>query len=152
MNVFRRRSFVESSVVPLSDGQALDIIFLDGFTGQTIIGINESELLHPQPVVIDIQAGVHRVRACNTDQIADTIDYGLVRDRLRSLLCEHRFKLLEAFAQAVADLVMDDFGAAWVRVKVAKPRMFEDVEAVGVMIEREATKGSPPNCTTGLVE
>jgi dihydroneopterin aldolase len=83
---------------------------------------------------------VHRLRACNTDEIADTIDYSLIRDRLRSLLCEHRFKLLEAFAQAIADLIIDHFGAAWVRVKVVKPHMFEDVEAVGVVIEREGRK------------
>ena len=135
-----RRSLLESSVVPRSDGQALDIILLDAFTGHTIIGINENELVHPQPVVIDIQAGVHRLRACNTDEIADTIDYSLIRDRLRSLLNEHRFKLLEAFAQAIADLIIDHFGAAWVRVKVVKPHMFEDVEAVGVVIEREGRK------------
>ncbi|MBN8967162.1 MAG: dihydroneopterin aldolase [Rhizobiales bacterium] len=140
MNVFRRYSLLESSVVPRSESQALDIILINAFTGQTIIGINESELIHPQTVVIDIQAGVHWLRACNTDKIADTIDYSLICDRLRSLLSEHRFKLLEAFAQAIADLIIDHFGAVWVRVKVVKPHIFEDVEAVGVVIERRKSK------------
>ncbi len=140
MKAFRRNSFAESFIVPHGEGQALDIIFLEAFTGQTVIGINESELLLPQPVVIDIHAGVHRARACNTDEIADTIDYSLVRDRLRALLRGHRLQLLEAFAQAIADLLINEFGAVWVRVKVVKPRRFEDVEAVGVMIEREARR------------
>ena|SRR5258708_1137620 len=66
--------------------------------------------------------------------------HGLLRDRLRALLRGHRLQLLEAFAQAIADLLINDFGAVWVRVKVIKPRRFEDVEAVGVMIEREASR------------
>jgi dihydroneopterin aldolase len=116
----------------------LDIVFIEGFTGETVIGIHDNELHRRQPIVIDLQAGVPRVAACDSDRIGDTIDYSLVRDRLRLLLKEHRLKLLEAFAQAVADMLIGDFGAAWVRVRVAKPKKFDDVEAVGVIIEREA--------------
>ena len=72
------------------------------------------------------------------DQIADTIDYGAVRLRLQALYRDHRLTLLEAFAEAIAHLLIDEFGAAWVRVKVVKPRKFDDVEAVGVVIERTA--------------
>jgi dihydroneopterin aldolase len=36
----------------------------------------------------------------------------------------------------VAQIALVEFGAQWVRVRVAKPRKFDDVEAVGVMIER----------------
>jgi 7,8-dihydroneopterin aldolase/epimerase/oxygenase len=121
-----------------SEGAALDIVFIEGFTGETVIGIHDSELHRPQPVIIDVHAGVPRVLACSTDRICDTIDYSTVRARLRELLREHRLQLLEAFGQAIAELLIDDFGAAWVRVKVVKPKKFDDVAAVGVIIEREA--------------
>jgi dihydroneopterin aldolase len=62
-----------------------------------------------------------------------------VRERLHRLLREHRLKLLEAFAEAVAEIVIVEFGARWVRVKVAKPHKFDDVQAVGVQIERWAS-------------
>lgn len=117
---------------------SLDIIFIEGFTGETVIGIHDSELHRPQPIRIDVQAGVPRALACSSDRIGDTIDYAAVRARLRELLATHRLQLLEAFAQAVADLLIDEFGAHWVRVAVAKPRKFDDVSAVGVVIEREA--------------
>jgi dihydroneopterin aldolase len=117
---------------------ALDVIFIEGFTGETVIGIHDSELHRPQPVVIDVHAGVPRVLACSSDRIGDTIDYSVVHERLRRLLREHRLQLLEAFAQSIAELLIDDFGAAWVRVKVVKPKKFDDVAAVGVVIEREA--------------
>jgi dihydroneopterin aldolase len=92
-------------------------------------------------VVIDVHAGVPRARACVTDRIGDTIDYGALRERLHRLLAEHRLQLLEAFAEAVADIVLGEFGAHWVRVKVVKPRKFDDVAAVGVQIERHAPIG-----------
>ncbi|MDQ0570945.1 dihydroneopterin aldolase [Variovorax paradoxus] len=116
----------------------MDLIFIEGFSGQTVIGIHDSELHHPQPLVIDVHAGVPRARACDTDRIGDTIDYGVVRERLLRLMAEHRLKLLEAFAEAIVDILIDEFGAGWVRVKVVKPRKFDDVQAVGVQIERHA--------------
>ena len=123
----------------LADLPALDVIFIEGFVGHTVIGIHETELHRTQPLIIDVHAGLARARACDTDRIADTIDYGAVCERLRRLLAEHELQLLEAFAEAIADIVIREFGAVWVRVKVAKPRKFDDVDAVGVQIERRAT-------------
>ena len=116
----------------------MDLIFIEGFRGDTIIGIHDGEFDQPQPLVIDVQAGVPHARACDTDRIVDTIDYSVVRERLRRLLVEHRLQLLEAFAEAVADILLDEFGAAWVRVTVVKPNKFDDVKAFGVQIERTA--------------
>ena len=121
-------------------GEPLDLIFVEGLTGQTVIGIDQAELHAPQPLVIDVVAGVPRPAACDTDDIADTIHYGQVRERLLRLMREHRIQLLEAFAEAIATILLDEFGAAWVRVKVVKPRKFDDVAAVGVQIERLARR------------
>ncbi len=118
--------------------QTLDLIFIEGFVGETVIGIHVSELHRPQPIVIDVHAGLPRARACETDRINDTIDYGVVCERLRRLLVEHRLQLLEAFAEAIAEIVIGEFGASWVRVRVVKPKKLSDVAAVGVQIERVA--------------
>jgi 7,8-dihydroneopterin aldolase/epimerase/oxygenase len=90
-----------------------------------------------------VHAGLPRSRACDTDRIVDTIDYGVVRERLLRLLAEHQLKLLEALAETIADILIGEFGASWVRVKVVKPQKFDDVQAVGVQIERVAPAGSP---------
>lgn len=121
--------------------EPMDLILIEGLTGQTVIGIHASELHRPQPLVIDIHAGVPRARACHagiSDRIGDTIDYSVVRERVLRLLAEHKLLLLEAFAETVADILLGEFGAAWVRVKVIKPNKFDDVAAVGVQIERRA--------------
>jgi 7,8-dihydroneopterin aldolase/epimerase/oxygenase len=131
--------------LPLDDAaRPLDLILIEGFRGETVIGIHDTELHRPQPIVIDLQAGLPRARACDTDRIADTIDYSVVRDRLRTLLREHRLQLLEAFAETIAQMLIHDFGASWVRVKVIKPHKFDDLNAVGVQIERRAP---PPDAT-----
>ena len=131
--------------------QPMDVIFIEGFVGQTVIGIHDSELHRPQPIVVDVHAGMPRSKACDTDQIGDTIDYGVVRERLQALYREHKLTLLESFAETIAAMLIVDFGAAWVRVKVVKPRKFDDVEAVGVMIERTAAVADQTPKSAGLL-
>ncbi|MDM0103510.1 dihydroneopterin aldolase [Variovorax sp. J22R24] len=135
----------------LADVPALDVIFIEGFVGDTVIGIHETELHRAQPLVIDVHAGLARARACDTDRIADTIDYGAVCERLRGLMADHKLQLLEAFAETIAEIVIREFGAAWVRVKVAKPRKFGDVTAVGVQIERRAPPAETQHAHPGAV-
>jgi len=129
--------------------EAMDLIFIEGFEGQTVIGINKDELTLPQPVRIDLVAGLPRSRACETDRIADTIDYGAVHEALTQLLATHKVKLLEALAEAIADLLIDTFGAHWVRVVLVKPRKFVNVSAVGVAIERRRQAATPGDRPAG---
>lgn len=139
---------------PATGLPALDLVLIEGFTGQTIIGIHASELHCPQPLCIDLQAGLLHARACDTDRIADTIDYAAVRERLHRLLAEHRLQTLEALAEAIAAILIGEFGAAWTRVKVRKPHKFDDVQAVGVQIERRAPRAEHPALrliATGMV-
>lgn len=138
-----------SSHEPLPSGDidaqhvAMDTIFIQGLTGMTVIGIHDSELHRRQPVRIDLRAGLPRSGACDTDRIGDTIDYAQVRARLQRLLEEHQVRLLEALAETIACILVREFGAFWVRVRVTKPHKFDDVEAVGVEIERRAQDFPP---------
>lgn len=138
--------------LPAAGSEPLDLIFIEGYTGHTVIGIHDTELHRPQPVVIDVCAGVPRPRACDTDDIRHTIDYGELRRRLKQLMVDHGVQLLEAFAEQVAQVALYEFGAHWVRVRVAKPRKFEDTEAVGVMIERRrAVVSTEPHRTAATL-
>ncbi|OUL80100.1 dihydroneopterin aldolase [Paraburkholderia hospita] len=116
---------------------ALDIVYIEGFVAQTVIGIDAGELHEPQPVQLDLAIGVPSLRACETDRIDDTINYAAVRAELHTLLATHKVQLLEALAEQIARLLIDRFGAQWVRVKLCKPAKFDDVAAVGVIIERQ---------------
>lgn len=125
-------------------GQGLDIIFIDGFIGETVIGIHHDELHATQPLRIDLAAGLPRSLACDTDRIGDTIDYSVVHGALTEMLANHKFQLLEAFAEGVAAMLLGRFGAHWVRVRITKPHKFANVEGVGVMIERRRSPNPAP--------
>jgi 7,8-dihydroneopterin aldolase/epimerase/oxygenase len=130
---------------------AMDLIFIEGFRGHTIIGIHPGELDQTQPLDIDVWAGLPHALACDTDRIVDTIDYSQVRLRLQRLLAEHRLQLLEALAEAIATILLDEFGAAWVRVTVVKPNKFDDVKALGVQIERRAEPRAQPGRSAAVL-
>lgn len=126
-----------------AEAEELDLIFIEGLVAQTVIGIDPEELHASQPVRLDLTMGVPRVLACSTDRIGDTIHYGEVRAAVLELFATHKLQLLEAVAEAIAQVVLQDFGARWVRVALAKPRKFPDLDAVGVVIERRRASAAP---------
>lgn len=134
------------------DASQMDVIFIEGFTAQTIIGIFQDELHAAQPVRIDVAAGVPRARACDTDRIADTIDYGKVREALLELLATHKVQLLEALAELIADMLLQRFGAHWARIVLVKPHKFPDVQSVGVVIERRREQNNNTAAQLALID
>ncbi|SAL20705.1 dihydroneopterin aldolase [Caballeronia sordidicola] len=130
-----RRAIADAAPQTVS-GAPMDIVYINGFTAQTVIGIDAVELHEPQPVLLDLAIGVPSIRACVTDRIEDTVNYAAVHDALGVLMASHGVQLLERLAEKIAQLVIADFGARWVRVSLAKPAKFDDVDSVGVVIER----------------
>ena len=114
----------------------MDIIFIDDLRLPTLIGIYPREQVIPQTIEISLQIGTSTACAGNSDNIRDTIDYATVVERLRTDLAEQHFHLLEKLAEHVASLLLEDFGAIWVRVSIAKLGMMRGVRRAGVSIER----------------
>ncbi|HPT49350.1 MAG TPA: dihydroneopterin aldolase [Accumulibacter sp.] len=118
----------------------MDIIFIDELRASTLIGIYPREQAMPQTVEISLQIGRSTADAGSSDDIRDTIDYACVVDRLHAELAARHFKLLERLAEYIATLLLDEFGAVWVRVSIAKLGMMRGVRRVGVVIERGAAR------------
>lgn len=115
-----------------------DKIVLKGVTLQTLIGWHEWERHALRPLIVDLSIGMPKKDACYSDDLADTIDYEAVVNQLRASLLTKQFLLIEALAEYVANVLLQDFGAPWVKVTVSKPNVLTDVENVGVVIERIA--------------
>lgn len=114
----------------------MDIIFLSEVKVQTKLGVPEWERMVEQTIILDLEIAMPHSRSCQTDEIDDTIDYGEVVARIRQTLKENSFKLVEALAEHICQIVLNEFCAPWVKIKVAKPGILPGVKALGVVIER----------------
>lgn len=90
----------------------------------------------PQIVSIDLDMATDIRRAAGSDRIEDTLDYKAVTGRVKSLVADSGFNLIETMAERIAALIIDEFGVPWVRVAVHKPGAIRGSRDVGVVIER----------------
>jgi dihydroneopterin aldolase len=114
----------------------MDIIFLQEVKVETHLGVPNWERLKPQTIVLDIELAMPHSRSCTSDAIDDTIDYGQIVSRIRETLASRQFQLVEALAEHLCQLILDEFGTPWVKLKVGKPGILLGVKQLGVMIER----------------
>ena len=118
----------------------MDIIFLRELKVNTLIGVYEWEKRVPQTLQIDLEIALPHSRACETDDIKDAFDYAdIVRD-IQNALASRHFNLLEALAEAIAQMLLNDFKSPWVKVSVAKLNAIRGSRMVGVSIERGQAK------------
>lgn len=128
----------------------MDTIFIREFRAEAWIGVYAWEKLSPQVLELDLTLGLDTHAAGASDDIGDTVDYGAVIERIRTDLKDRHFNLLEALAEHVAQVMIRDFRAPWVKVSVAKIAHLRGVKQVGVTIAR-SRDGSPHTAATGLV-
>lgn len=114
----------------------MDTIFLEQVKVQTKLGVPEWERLIAQTIILDIEIGIDLIKSCQSDSIDDTIDYGVVVARIRETLSQNSFKLVEALAEHICQLILGEFGGLSVKVRVAKPGILPGLKALGVVIDR----------------
>ena len=101
-------------------------------------GVLEEEQARRQPFEINAQVFADLRQAGQSDDLNDTINYGILGEQIQELVANSRFALLEYFAQQVADLLLADDKATKVTVEILKlrPPMAQDLAASGVQITR----------------
>ena len=116
----------------------MDVVFIEGLTIETVIGIYDWERRVRQPVVLDIEMAFDNTRPAATDSIDDTLNYKSISKRLIAFVEASSFHLVETLAEHCAAIIRDEFGVAWVRLKLSKPGAVRGAKSVGVCIERGA--------------
>lgn len=114
----------------------MDIVFLHGLRIETVIGIYDWEKEIKQPVVLDLEMSTDVARAAATDRIEDALNYKAISKRLKQFVGEGRFELVETLAERCAEIVREEFGVRWVRLRLDKAGAVSDAVGVGVVIER----------------
>ncbi|HET7561725.1 MAG TPA: dihydroneopterin aldolase [Rhodanobacteraceae bacterium] len=116
----------------------MDVVFIESLTIETVIGIYDWERKIRQPIVLDIEMGFDNTRPAASDVIDDTLDYKAISKRLISFVEAASFQLVETLAERCAAIIREEFGVAWVRLKLSKPGAVRGAKSVGVCIERGA--------------
>ena len=118
------------------DAYAMDIVFIEDLRIDTVIGIYDWERRVRQTLSFDIEMAFDNTRPAASDDIADTLNYKDVSKRLIAYVGESSFGLVETLAERCAAIIREEFGVAWVRLKLSKPGAVRGAKAVGVRIER----------------
>ena len=115
----------------------MDKIFIHALKAEAIIGIFDWERQVKQTVLIDVELSADIRKAALTDAIADTLNYKAVAKRILSFIEASQFHVVETLAEHIAMLVLEDFGVAWVGIKLSKPGAVRNSRDVGVALERD---------------
>ena len=114
----------------------MDIVFIDKLRIDTVIGIYDWERQVRQTVTLDLEMAWDNTRPAASDDIAQALDYKAVSKRLIAFVEASSFGLVETLAERCAQIVREEFGVAWLRLKLRKPGAVRHAKAVGVVIER----------------
>ena len=114
----------------------MNTIFIQDLRVTTRIGIYAWERELPQTLKLDLELGLASDKAFHSDDFNDALDYAAVVARLQRYAGEHGHQLMERFAQGVADVLLAEFAATWVSVRVAKLAALPGVKEIGLVIER----------------
>ena len=115
----------------------MDAIVIRELRAEALIGIHRRERHVAQTLSIDLEIGLPGEAVFASDKVADTIDYEQVALKIRALAASQHFRLVETLAERIARLLLEDFGAPWARISVAKIGILGNAKYVGVTIERK---------------
>lgn len=96
-------------------------IRLDDLQARGIIGAYDWERRAPQDLTLRVDLFVDLSAAGVSDDLADTIDYGAVAERVRELVTVTEAKLLEHLARHICDRLMAEWALDGVSVEIKKP-------------------------------
>jgi dihydroneopterin aldolase len=116
----------------------MNTIFIHELKVETRVGVYEWERVLPQTVRLDLDLEAPSDKPFQSGEFADALDYAAVVARLVAFARDNPHPLLERFAEAIAQLVLTEFGVPFVRVRVAKLAPLPGVKELGILIERRA--------------
>ena len=112
---------------------------ITGLSLYTHHGVEEAEREVGQRLVFDLSFELGDCDAVVTDRLEDTIDYADVCQQVALAAQERSYKTLERLCSAIADRMIERYGAESVTVRAAKPEppIALPVEEVAVEIWKE---------------
>jgi dihydroneopterin aldolase len=114
---------------------------ITGLSLYTHHGVEQAEREVGQRLIFDLSFEVGECDATVTDRVEDTVDYADVCQQVALAAQERSYKTLERLCSAVADRMIDRYGAEAVTVRATKPEppIPLPVEEVSVEVWKEGS-------------
>ncbi|HJP15980.1 MAG TPA: dihydroneopterin aldolase [Acidimicrobiales bacterium] len=115
-----------------------DHIEIRGLRLMALCGLLPEERNRRQPLSFDLDIQADLMAAANSDNINDTVHYGMVCEIVASIIEEEQFDLLEKCAERIAESILefDLVDKVMVCVQKLRPPVPQDVTTCGVRIYR----------------
>ncbi|MFT8932537.1 MAG: dihydroneopterin aldolase [Acetobacter syzygii] len=130
---------------PWADQPPLRCLFLKNMVLDAHIGVFPHEQGVTQRIRVSVHFGVddRTDLEVGPDDLSRTVSYERVVQLVHRIVQEGHVRLVETLAERIASGVLADARVRVVRVRIEKLDVFEEIEAVGVEIERR------PACIPG---
>jgi FolB domain-containing protein len=116
--------------------EPLDRIHIGDLLLRCIIGVRDWEREAKQNVLLNMTLYADLSKAAASDDIGDTVDYVTIKKNVIDLVEGSSFYLVEALAQAVAEVCLRDPQVQKVDVRVEKPGALRFARTVAVEMTR----------------
>ncbi|HAQ24113.1 MAG: dihydroneopterin aldolase [Acidimicrobiaceae bacterium] len=115
-----------------------DRIELRGLQVSAFCGVLPEEKARRQPFDVDLDIHADLTASSVSDNLSETVDYGLLTASVAAVAINERFDLMERFAGRIAEVVLAEDGVEAVTVLVRKlrPPVPEHLATSGVRIHR----------------
>jgi len=101
-------------------------------------GVTEREKRCPQPILVDLTFRCPNRPAFQSDQLSDTVDYGMITQRIRDIGEGQAFSLIETLTETICQTLFHEFPITHLKIWVRKIRPpLENIQgSVGVQVIR----------------
>ena len=114
----------------------MDKVIIKNLLARGIIGVNDWERKRPQNILINLTLYTDTRHAGETDDIADCVDYTKISKKLLAHAESVNRFTVEALANDLAELCLEEKGVEKAIVRVEKPGAVRFAESVGVEVKR----------------
>ena len=116
-----------------------DKLFIRGLRAAVEIGCYEWERGVTQILEFDIELAMNGAVAAATDRLEDAVDYAAISKRVVEEAEASSYQLIESLAEHLAMLILREFGAYWLQLRIVKCTAVPGADGVGIVIERRFT-------------
>ena len=114
----------------------MDKVFIRDLKIQGILGIHDWERVTPREIVVNVTLFADTRPAAKSDDIADCVDYSALAKKIRAHAERAARMTVEALANDLANLCLEEQKVKRVIVRVDKPGAVAEAASVGVEVER----------------